>query len=363
MLRFACRRQADCARRGQTPRDNRVVNLFKKIESLRSQLKSPGRSRSQSGAFAKWEDVSDIWNDGEVATEDGTKLEIAAMEEDPEASPSEDGAPNLFLSPCLTRKRKAETKTPQKSQVARGKSAADLSPCCGSDVKDKGFEAMMQKESRMSFSSGRSQKRKTLDSLQCEIKDMEKKLDNKTCRDLGLIVIPESPEPEEKKGECNLWGKKVEKNIDQEGASIRAKRKDKRGRIKGKGGKKAKDKETKAKKAKDKETKAKKAKDKETKPKNKKETKSSKATKGKAEGNDGTKRSRSKPLGSSSASTPSGSTPPDPMPASDDPQSARKVGCSRCRYIKAGCVTCRNPNFRPRGPRKAAAKSMKPTKK
>lgn len=28
----------------------------------------------------------------------------------------------------------------------------------------------------------------------------------------------------------------------------------------------------------------------------------------------------------------------------------KRVGCSRCRY-KSGCVTCRNPDFKPRGPR------------
>ena len=155
------------------------MDLFKKIESLRSQLKTPGRSRSPSGTFSKWEDVSDIWHDAEVAVEDGSKVEIAAMEEDPEASPSEDG-PSFLLSPSLTRKRKAETKTPPKSKVDRGKSADDLSPGCGSDVKDKGFEAMMQEQSLGSFSSGRSKKRRTLDSLQCEINEMEKKLDNKT---------------------------------------------------------------------------------------------------------------------------------------------------------------------------------------
>ena len=157
--------------------DQRVVDLFKKIESLRSQLQTRQRLRSPTGAFARWDDVSDIWNDAEVAVEDGTKVEIAAMEEHPEASPSEDGTPNYLLSPCLTRKRKAETKTPEKSK-GRGK-ADDLSPRCGSDVKDKGFEAMMQQESRNSFSSGRSQKRKALDSLQHDIREMEKKLDNK----------------------------------------------------------------------------------------------------------------------------------------------------------------------------------------
>lgn len=30
-----------------------------------------------------------------------------------------------------------------------------------------------------------------------------------------------------------------------------------------------------------------------------------------------------------------------------------KLGCPKCRYIAGGCSNCRNPNYRPRGPRKS----------
>ena len=36
-------------------------------------------------------------------------------------------------------------------------------------------------------------------------------------RDLGLIVIEESPEPEKKKGKRTLRGQKMQNNIDQDG--------------------------------------------------------------------------------------------------------------------------------------------------
>lgn len=43
--------------------------------------------------------------------------------------------------------------------------------------------------------------------------------------------------------------------------------------------------------------------------------------------------------------------------AGDNDETEPKVfGCSRCRYAKKGCVTCRNPLFRPRGPRASKSK-------
>lgn len=52
-------------------------------------------------------------------------------------------------------------------------------------------------------------------------------------------------------------------------------------------------------------------------------------------------KSRSKPkTGKDSSDPPAGGAPEG------------HAGCSRCRYAAKGCVTCLNPNFRPRGPRK-----------
>ena len=36
----------------------------------------------------------------------------------------------------------------------------------------------------------------------------------------------------------------------------------------------------------------------------------------------------------------------------DEPQ-VKSLGCPKCRFGRTGCGNCRNPNYRPRGPRKA----------
>ena len=40
----------------------------------------------------------------------------------------------------------------------------------------------------------------------------------------------------------------------------------------------------------------------------------------------------------------------------DASDQGKTFGCSRCRYAAKGCVTCKAPNFKPRGPRKSKSK-------
>ena len=75
--------------------------------------------------------------------------------------------------------------------------------------------------------------------------------------------------------------------------------------------------------------------------------------KGKGKGKD-TKSDKSKPNDSKGSGKKgkrkSPEDPEDPEP-SGEPASPKKLGCGKCRYLKGGCAVCRNPNFRPRGPR------------
>ena len=55
-----------------------------------------------------------------------------------------------------------------------------------------------------------------------------------------------------------------------------------------------------------------------------------------------------------------GEVAPDPSVPVPAPAVPRRLvigetGCSRCRYAKAGCKQCRNPSYKPRGPKRQAA--------
>ena len=47
---------------------------------------------------------------------------------------------------------------------------------------------------------------------------------------------------------------------------------------------------------------------------------------------------------------------PEDNPGDNGDNPERVYGCSRCRYAAKGCITCKNPVFKPRGPRKAKKK-------
>ena len=44
-------------------------------------------------------------------------------------------------------------------------------------------------------------------------------------------------------------------------------------------------------------------------------------------------------------------------PLDDDGGEGRQLGCPTCRFGRLGCKKCRNPNYRPRGPRKPQPES------
>ena len=139
MLRFACRRQAECKRRGQTPRDtwhlmrlqmrfcdfgvffllfscgfgpvkdSNVVKLFEEIDELRAQLPSPtDRPRRKDGSFTCWDDLEKIQEDGEIETENG-QIEVAALEEESMAGSESGNEIHYMMSPCVARRKVENT--------------------------------------------------------------------------------------------------------------------------------------------------------------------------------------------------------------------------------------------------------------
>ncbi len=155
------------------------MELFSKIEALRDDYLPTERLRGKSGTFQRWDDVEDLWDDAEVNTPDGSKLEIAAAEEDPEEN-HDTVAPTLLFSPKLTRKRKGETSKSSDPNMSKG--GGDQKPKKSKSRKSQDVETTEgsnPKENPIPSSSGMSGKRKQLHRLQSEIAEMEARLPSK----------------------------------------------------------------------------------------------------------------------------------------------------------------------------------------
>ena len=89
-------------------------------------------------------------------------------------------------------------------------------------------------------------------------------------------------------------------------------------------------------------------------PKDPKNAKNDKKNKNKAKGKqaaDGAGGSGASAASKKAAKNGKAKPPGDGEERAED-KNARKFGCPTCRYGQGGCKKCRNPNYRPRGPRK-----------